>query len=88
MAEAIRAQYVSKVTGKRVLVTGGVGYIGSHTVIELVNAGAIVTVIDKSPHTPTARAPSPFPPSLCTSTSAPQSPVPLLTPALPPLLSV
>ena len=29
-----------------VLVTGGAGYIGSHTVLELVNAGYAVTVVD------------------------------------------
>lgn len=32
--------------GQRVLVTGGAGYIGSHTVIRLLNAGALVTVLD------------------------------------------
>ena len=26
-------------SNKRVLVTGGAGYIGSHTVVELINAG-------------------------------------------------
>lgn len=31
---------------KQVLVTGGSGYIGSHTVLELVNAGYGVTVVD------------------------------------------
>ena len=30
----------------RILVTGGAGYIGSHTVVELVNAGYAVTIID------------------------------------------
>ena len=34
--------------GKRILVTGGAGYIGSHTVIELIAEGAIVVIIDKS----------------------------------------
>ena len=29
-----------------ILVTGGAGYIGSHTVIELLNAGHSVAVID------------------------------------------
>ena len=31
---------------KRVLATGGTGYIGSHTVIELINAGYTVDIID------------------------------------------
>ena len=31
---------------KRVLVTGGAGYIGSHTCLELVNAGKKVVVVD------------------------------------------
>ena len=30
----------------RVLVTGGAGYIGSHTTLELLNAGADVVVVD------------------------------------------
>ena len=29
-----------------ILVTGGAGYIGSHTIIELINAGHSVTVVD------------------------------------------
>lgn len=33
-------------TGKRVLVTGGLGYIGSHTVVELINQGYYVDIID------------------------------------------
>ena len=31
---------------KTVLVTGGIGYIGSHTVVELLNKGYEVVVID------------------------------------------
>ena len=31
---------------KKVLVTGGLGYIGSHTVVELQNAGFEVVIID------------------------------------------
>ena len=31
---------------KRVIVTGGAGYIGSHTVVELVNAGYTPIVMD------------------------------------------
>ena len=30
----------------RVLVTGGLGYIGSHTVVELINNGDEVVIID------------------------------------------
>lgn len=33
-------------SNKHILVTGGVGYIGSHTVVELINSGYQVTVID------------------------------------------
>ena len=32
--------------GMKLLVTGGLGYIGSHTCIELINAGYEVVVID------------------------------------------
>ncbi len=31
---------------QKVLVTGGTGYIGSHTVIELLNSGYDVDIID------------------------------------------
>ena len=31
---------------KRVIVTGGAGYIGSHTVVELVNAGYSPVILD------------------------------------------
>jgi len=33
-------------TKKHILCTGGAGYIGSHTVVELVSAGYDVTVVD------------------------------------------
>lgn len=32
--------------GKHVLVTGGMGYIGSHTIVQLVDAGWKVTIVD------------------------------------------
>jgi UDP-glucose 4-epimerase len=32
--------------GARVLVTGGTGYIGSHTVLSLLDAGASVVIVD------------------------------------------
>jgi UDP-glucose 4-epimerase len=33
-------------SGKKILVTGGTGYIGSHTVVELINAGYVPVIID------------------------------------------
>lgn len=33
-------------SGKKVLVTGGAGYVGSHTVVELLAAGYDVVVLD------------------------------------------
>lgn len=33
-------------TGKCILVTGGAGYIGNHTVVELINAGYDVVIVD------------------------------------------
>jgi UDP-glucose 4-epimerase len=33
-------------SGKKILVTGGTGYIGSHTVVELINSGYIPVIID------------------------------------------
>jgi len=35
-----------KTMGKKILVTGGTGYIGSHTVVELINANHEVVIID------------------------------------------
>ncbi len=35
---------------KKILVTGGAGYIGSHTIIELLNAGYIVVSVDNFSH--------------------------------------
>lgn len=32
--------------GKKILVTGGTGYIGSHTVVELINAGYVPVIVD------------------------------------------
>lgn len=33
-------------SSKKILVTGGAGYIGAHTVVELINAGYDVVVMD------------------------------------------
>ena len=41
--------YRAALAGKRILVTGGTGYIGSHTVVQLIENGAHITVIDKYP---------------------------------------
>ena len=32
--------------GRHILVTGGAGYIGSHTVLHLISSGARVTIVD------------------------------------------
>ena len=38
---------------KKILVTGGAGYIGSHTVVELINAGYTPIIIDNLCNTST-----------------------------------
>ena len=44
MATTTTAASLTKI--KHVLVTGGVGFIGSHTVIELLKCGCQVTIVD------------------------------------------
>src|SRR5579871_2037396 len=54
MSDTVRAQYSSKhainynrnVNSRRILVTGGAGYIGAHTVRLLQRRGYAVTVVD------------------------------------------
>ena len=46
---SIRVMYESDMRGElimRILVTGGLGYIGSHTVVELINKGHDVKIVD------------------------------------------
>ena len=43
---AVEADYGQEVNIMAILVTGGAGYIGSHTCIELINAGYEVVVVD------------------------------------------
>lgn len=46
LLQVLRQQDNRNMIGKCILVTGGAGYIGSHTVVELVNAGYDVVIID------------------------------------------
>ena len=39
---------------KKILVTGGAGYIGTHTLVELLNAGFEVVVLDNFSNLPAA----------------------------------
>jgi UDP-glucose 4-epimerase len=41
---------LSGLQGRRVLVTGGSGFIGRHAVASLLHAGAVVRVVDLKPH--------------------------------------
>ena len=44
--QSLRKKMASPSTKPRVLVTGGAGYIGSHTVVALVTAGYPVVIVD------------------------------------------
>ena len=46
LTAGFRQQDNRNMIGKCILVTGGAGYIGSHTVVELINAGYDVVIID------------------------------------------
>ena len=46
LLQVLRQQDSRIMIEKCILVTGGAGYIGSHTVVELINAGYHVVVID------------------------------------------
>ena len=44
--QSVRRSAVVRVTGMKILVSGGAGYIGSHTVIQLIAAGHDVVIVD------------------------------------------
>ena len=46
---------MSRLMGRCILVSGGAGYIGSHTVVELITDGYVPIVIDNCPISATSR---------------------------------
>lgn len=50
--------------GRVVLVTGGAGYVGSHTVVELLQAGHQVLVLDNCINSARGKDPQGLPPAL------------------------
>ena len=46
---SVQVRYGAVLVVQATLATGGTGYIGSHTVVQLIENGAHITVIDKYP---------------------------------------